>query len=482
MKRSEYGEPELFQSFLKSAQYIARIKTQQDAWEDLGKLVVTYFPADWVAFGQRDAEGISVHHCTSREGTVGQSILTEEVRILITDVLESGFIATRVLLAPMPSMTALVPILEQLSQAAADTHTPVHIIHWGDSHTAADEFTDELRQRFQRSFGSGGSGFSLAGRPFLGYRRFDARGGGTPLWHAEGLRAATGDGWFGLGGVSIAAAHAGQSVYLDTDSSLIEVHYLQQPGGGLLRLYSGDELLDDFPTDGELAPGVKAVELPPGPHRVRLVTASSRPVRLFGWVADKPGGVTYEALGINGAEAGVILKWNADMLATYLQRRNPGMIVLAYGTNEATDSSWSVDGYRQMFGGLLERLRRAAPTASILVIGPADRWRYSQRKWQVVPGIDNIVEAQQAACREHACTFWDTRARMGGAGSMRDWVYAGLAQWDYVHFTVAGYRRLAAAIFGDLMEQFDAYQKTRNEIGGAASQGQADHGQTDKDR
>ena len=44
------------------------------------------------------------------------------------------------------------------------------------------------------------------------------------------------------------------------------------------------------------------------------------------------------------------------------------------------------------------------------------------------------------------------------------------------------YRRLAAAMFGDLMEQFDAYQKTRNEIGGAASQGQADHGQTDKDR
>ena len=169
-------------------------------------------------------------------------------------------------------------------------------------------------------------------------------------------------------------------------------------------------------------------------------------------------------------------------MATYMQHRNPGVIVLAYGTNEATDSSWSVDGYRQMFGGLLERLRRAAPTASILVIGPADRWRYSQRKWQVVPGIDNIVEAQQAACREHACTFWDTRARRGGAGSMRDWVYAGLAQWDYVHFTVAGYRRLAAAIFGDLMEQFDAYQKTRNEIGGAASQGQADHGQTDKDR
>ena len=72
MKLSKYGEPELFQSFLKSAQYIARIKTQQDAFEELGKLVVAYFPATWVAFGQRVPGGISVHHCTPAEGPVGQ--------------------------------------------------------------------------------------------------------------------------------------------------------------------------------------------------------------------------------------------------------------------------------------------------------------------------------------------------------------------------------------------------------------------------
>ena len=39
-----------------------------------------------------------------------------------------------------------------------------------------------------------------------------------------------------------------------------------------------------------------------------------------------------------------------------------------------------------------------------------------------------MIAAQQAACRENACAFWDTRARMGGKGSMRDWVTAGLAQ------------------------------------------------------
>jgi hypothetical protein len=49
---------------------------------------------------------------------------------------------------------------------------------------------------------------------------------------------------------------------------------------------------------------------------------------------------------------------------------------------------------------------------------------------------------------------------MGGAGSMRDWVYGGFAQNDHVHFTSTGYRRLSAVLFGDLMQQFETYRKS----------------------
>jgi len=74
---------------------------------------------------------------------------------------------------PFQQPGALVPFFEQLLH----DKTPVHIIHWGDSHTAADEWTGGLRDQFRERFGDGGSGFSLAGHPFAGYRRFDARGG-----------------------------------------------------------------------------------------------------------------------------------------------------------------------------------------------------------------------------------------------------------------------------------------------------------------
>ena len=75
------AQPHLFDAFIKSAQYIVRLKSQQDVWDHLAKLIVSYFPADWVAFARRDAvAGISLHHSTPPGKVAAQEILTEEVR------------------------------------------------------------------------------------------------------------------------------------------------------------------------------------------------------------------------------------------------------------------------------------------------------------------------------------------------------------------------------------------------------------------
>jgi lysophospholipase L1-like esterase len=137
--------------------------------------------------------------------------------------------------------------------------------------------------------------------------------------------------------------------------------------------------------------------------------------------------------------------------------------VLSYGTNEASDPLWHRESYGAAFAKVVERLREAAPAATILVLGPADRWVRAHGRWQLVPGIDDIVAQQQSVCRELGCAYWDTRQRMGGVGTMRDWQSAGLAQGDRVHFTAGGYRRLSAALFADLMQLFEAYKKARPE-------------------
>ena len=181
-------------------------------------------------------------------------------------------------------------------------------------------------------------------------------------------------------------------------------------------------------------------------------------------------------MGIDGVEASVMLRWDENLFAAYLRRRNPGLVVLAYGTNEAVDQSWNAEKYRTMFSAVLQRIRRGIPTASILVIGPPDSWSRSGGAWRPSPGLDGIIEAQQEACRENGCAFWDARQRMGGAGSMRDWVRAGLAQRDYIHFTPAGYRQLATAFVADMMRLYDQFGRLRLEISDSVRAGGSGQG------
>jgi lysophospholipase L1-like esterase len=55
------------------------------------------------------------------------------------------------------------------------------------------------------------------------------------------------------------------------------------------------------------------------------------------------------------------------------------------------------------------------------------------------------------------CAYWDQRSRMGGLGSMRDWVSISWAQPDHTHFTGEGYTELASALFSDIVQQYDSY-------------------------
>lgn len=373
---------------------------------------------------------------------------------------------------PVENAGTLIPFFEQLYRhQKGEMPGPLHILHYGDSHTAADEWTGDLRNHFQEKFGDGGSGYSLIGRPYAGYRRFDVRSGSTRGWHTEGLVGRTpGDGIYGLGGISMSTRSPRESVYLLADCSQFELFYLQQPGGGSLQVYDNGSPVERISTDGTPAPGYYHYEGVPGTHKFEVETLDRAPVRLFGWVAENSRGVTYEELGINGAQASISLNWDEETLKSNIERRNPALIVLAYGTNEAGRRDQTVESYRDMFIELIGRFRKAAPAATILIIGPPDRFiRTRSRGWIPMDNIDLIVQGQREAAAATGCAFWDLRAKMGGKGAMKQWVQAGMAQGDYVHFTASGYHMIGDAVFRDLMSQYDVFLKAREGVSAAAS-------------
>ncbi|MCC6264572.1 MAG: hypothetical protein IT169_13420, partial [Bryobacterales bacterium] len=363
---------------------------------------------------------------------------------------------------------ALVPFFEQLYRQENHLNQgPVRVLQFGDSHTAAHYWTGAIRDALQARFGNGGSGFIHAGKPWVGYRRFDVSTAASPGWASEGLvgkPSQRGDEFQGLGGVSVHSTRAGAWITLEATTSNLEIQYLQQPGGGSFRLYDNEELVAEQSTDGDLGPGILQFATVEGPHSFKIVTASAAPVKLYGWISEEPLGVTVEPLGISGANASINTRWNLPLFQHFLARRDPALVVVAYGSNEAGQLAWTYEKYFEEFDALLKKIRAASPAASLLVVGPPDRLWYQRRGgWKAAPRMDTVIRAQRDAARANRAAFWDTQSRMGGDGSIRDWVHAGLAARDYVHFSADGYRRLGDVLYQDLMVQYNEFKTLRND-------------------
>ena len=352
-------------------------------------------------------------------------------------------------------------------EESGDNQQTVRILQFGDSHTAADMFTGRMRSLFQQRFGNGGAGFTYAGHPFAGYRILGTSRAQSNGWIDEGVHfTKIVNTELGLGGVASTSTRTGDSVTLDAPCALLQVQYLDQPDGGSFMVTEDGRELGHVSTDNPVS--AETFESPCTSssesgliHHFQVVADSSRPVRLFGTVTERPG-TTYEALGLNGAEAALMLRWDQPIFTSYLKQRDPSLIVLAYGTNEASNHNWTYESYSEVLGKIVDMLHATVPDASVLVVGPPDRsLRVGRRRsahWQTFGATVRISDAQRDVCRIHGCAFWDWRARMGGLGSMNRWASEGLAQQDHTHFTSVGYIQLADLFYSDIIGAYEVWK------------------------
>ncbi|HEY3743391.1 MAG TPA: GDSL-type esterase/lipase family protein [Bryobacteraceae bacterium] len=354
------------------------------------------------------------------------------------------------------NVRALVPFFEQLYQSEQNK-TAVHILHYGDSHSASDDFPNTLRETFQARFGNGGPGFSLAGHPFAGYRRYDVPSfASTRSWITEGVLTRRGDPMQGLGGISMNSNRPGETVQMTAAGDESELLFLQQPDGGSVEVWVDDNLLGTVSTQGELRPATAPLIETPGEHRYMFKTVTSNPVRLFGTVVQNKSGVTWESMGINGAQATMLADWDENILEAHLAKRNPALIVLAYGTNEANNPRFDPKDYVATLRKVLSRLRKGAPLASILLIGPPDCHVPKQN-------LDAVIDAQIKVAHEMGAAFWSWRDHMGGEDSIGKWVEVGLAQGDHIHMTTNGYQMVGHALAEELLIQYQRFVNARME-------------------
>ncbi len=391
-----------------------------------------------------------------------------------------------------PGGEAMVPWLTALRAASVGTGQ-ARIAWWGASHTAADLWSGRVRRDLQTRFGDAGHGYLLPFRWHGGYRHQDINLKYSKGWkaHRHKLLNPVPIGDYGYGGVAMSSGDGKQwfevATTIDNEqgrkASRFEVWLRPSKQGGTLRV-SIDGRIHELsskpaPADGKGRRHRKArrrkgkraplqvpaqdgvlffrFDLADGSHRIRAAPKGDGEVYIYGVTLERQGaGVIVDQMGIPGMRGKIQLHWEAMSWQAQLRRRDPHLLVLAYGTNAVGDKGAPISRFRDKWRRVLERLRAAVPRAACLLVGPTDRPtladEFGMRTHR--PRTDLIIAAQKQVAAEYGCGFWDAFAAMGGRGSMLRWVQVGLGRGDHVHLSRGGYELKAERFVQALLRHY----------------------------
>ena len=150
----------------------------------------------------------------------------------------------------------------------------------------------------------------------------------------------------------------------------------------------------------------------------------------------------------------VFTKMDSTQLSEFYHSENVRLIIMQFGGN-AIPSNKNPGTIQAIVKGLRQQvqyLRRCAPEASILFIGPSDMLTQIDGEWTTYPMVPYMDKLLRKMAMEENIAYFSLYRWMGGSGSMMKWQEVGLAGSDGVHFTRAGARKAGKAVAEWMME------------------------------
>jgi lysophospholipase L1-like esterase len=347
--------------------------------------------------------------------------------------------------------------------AAYTRKAPVRVLWLGDSHTAADYLTGELRARLQARFGAAGPGFVRIAVKH--YRHSQMHLGCEGPWRIEppqpSRRAPFDDGVFGLGGMRALPGDAPSFASFEVSKGVAHGELRWQlwyaaPEGASFRLdLGGVSQVVTHATNADAFPGsgLTRLALTSSLGDKLSITTLGGASRFFGLTVEgSEPGVVLDAVGIDGARVATALAWGEPSFEAAVTARAPSLLALAFGTNEAFDAD-NVEKYRPQYRELLGRVRKAAPGVDCLIVGPPDANAVNGGSEPRVKEIDML---EHSVAGELGCGYLSQLSIMGGPGSYTHWAnqLPPLARGDRLHLTPKGYETVADALADKLLEAY----------------------------
>ena len=170
--------------------------------------------------------------------------------------------------------------------------------------------------------------------------------------------------------------------------------------------------------------------------------------KVYGLSQESDTGVIVDNIPMRGCLGLVFTKMDSAQLATFYREQHVRLIIMQFGGNAipfnetpATIQS-IVKGLRQQ----VRRLKRLAPDASILFIGPSDMLTQLDGEWQTYPMLPYMDQLLRKMALEEEIAYFSLFRWMGGEGSMKHWQDVGLAGSDGIHFMRSGARKAGKAV------------------------------------
>lgn len=348
------------------------------------------------------------------------------------------------------------------------------VAHYGDSTIAADGITSTLRRTMQQRFGDAGHGFILVSEGDMHYMHHDVKHRSSDDWGVFPVqRESLGEeGWYGYGGVQSrgrAGAHAAFGTVeegpIGRKVSRFEIFFQKHRWGAKLRArVDRDEPRMISTRSKEDADGWATLEVPDGEHALYLSVRGGGIAHVYGVALERDvPGVVYDSLGLVGARARRLLNFDAEHIERQMAHRDPDLLVLAFGGNEAGDPVLDEERYKKEITAVVQRMRGDSGRACLL-FAPLDQGERNERgRIVTIETLPTIVKLQREVAFQQGCAFFDTFQAMGGERSMWRWYRQRprLATGDFRHATPAGYEAVGTMFYKAILKGFADYLKHR---------------------
>ncbi len=366
---------------------------------------------------------------------------------------------------PAGSMDAFYAALARTATGQPGAVT--RIAHYGASIIEMDLISGPMRRKMQTKWGDAGHGFVHVSRPQPWYRPFDLVHDPSSAWIAYALYEKSADRRFGYGGTVSLAYKPKAKAEIGTDKrgvvgrevSRFEILFSKEPSGGMIEVEVDGKNMGAIDTTAPAKKDAWAeVKVPDGNHELEL-RAMAKDIRAYGVILERDvPGVVYDSLGVNGIGIAAYQSVDKNCWINQLRHRNPNLVILAFGTNEARFNTNPAQLLKANLD-VISIVKKALPNASILLMGPVDTATKKGMNLVSQPLLPTIVAEQRKAAKQAGVAYWCMYEAMGGAGTAAKWYNAKprLTSGDLIHPTPKGGEILADLFYNALMQGFAEY-------------------------